>query len=838
MAATMAAATIPPPVGMPQVVRTSDEELAGYWSEVAALSSATLASGSGIGGGNPSGSGSGNATVITEGGGGSGNGSVSGSGIGHANGAAVIDVDAVPVVDLRSEVSSGVSLLTTSGDASGSAAPSMSIPAAAPAADPILSWSQPRHDHTGLSQGLGGLQVDSTRSGLSQEVGDLCLTPPPGLPAAVAAGPYPNAQPRAPELAVGIDVQMLQHFVNHEVIQHCSIIRSVHGTAEADTLVRYPSTWVDLCSLLEKLAYAPMVSDKWSRLGLAEWDGPAPTAEIIWSRARTCRMICGLADRAQWAEGCRTAAKLASTGMDEAADYCCQHLATVIAARKKSGLVGMALHRELGPQALRLLASTAPPQGEELLTQWSDVMHQKIASGDHILWARDLSALAEKGNAQFWDRVRGHSVILWAPEDNNSFTRLLSHYKKLVDAGQRPQSVRFVMPIRLLPGMSEVARVEDFHWSPLLMQNYRPYVQHTSYTTLPLDMVRPSHTLPQHVRMGLAIYTLGHDCVGAQTVMNNLAAPLLRVAEAKVAVLDLPASDISAFYRQLEAPVFARLLQHLNVQVRDPVRSFISTAEWPRLEVRLVFGSQVADLEMLGLLERLRTSPAGARLWYGLHSIYSAEDAMILEVGDAAAFSDMWKLCTQLVVIGPRRALVYSDAEAKTWTATMDEIMKIDLSASACKVKYKPCKMGGRTVATPTGTKGALGAVSRTVRGGCSPLDFMTIVSVQGETGSEDGQVLSGLMEWTAQHLRLQISAAVDGSRPRAGEFAPMTRPDGSIVPGRLQLLLRDAAEVDRIIGALHGLHLTVGTDIVSVAVTNDTNTAAPIAGNARGGRK
>ena len=78
---------------------------------------------------------------------------------------------------------------------------------------------------------------------------------------------------------------------------------------------------------------------------------------------------------------------------------------------------------------------------------------------------------------------------------------------------------------------------------------------------------RSIDTLPQHVRMGLAIYTLGHDCVGAQTVMNNLAAPLLRVAEAKAAVLDLSASDISAFDRQLEAPVFARLLQHLNVQL-------------------------------------------------------------------------------------------------------------------------------------------------------------------------------------------------------------------------------------------------------------------------------
>ena len=69
--------------------------------------------------------------------------------------------------------------------------------------------------------------------------------------------------------------------------------------------------------------------------------------------------------------------------------------------------------------------------------------------------------------------------------------------------------------------------------------------------------------------------------------------------------------------------------------LRDPTRSPLSTAEVPRVELHLVFPRVAADLDILMLLQRIRTTSLGSDAFYRLRSIFGADDTMILEVGNS-----------------------------------------------------------------------------------------------------------------------------------------------------------------------------------------------------------
>ena len=147
-------------------------------------------------------------------------------------------------------------------------------------------------------------------------------------------------------------------------------------------------------------------------------------------------------------------------------------------------------------------------------------------------------------------------------------------------------------------------------------------------------------------------------------------------------------------------------------------------------------------------------------MFYGLKSMYGAEDAMVLEVGSVRSLHHYWSLCSQLVTISQTKVSVYSDAATDAWTSTMDFVLAKDAADCAARLKWKTSKFGGRAIATPTATTTALAASRRGGNRRVSLLDHATTITLQGEVGREDGEVLVNLMSHVVASTGLGLRPA------------------------------------------------------------------------------
>ena len=163
--------------------------------------------------------------------------------------------------------------------------------------------------------------------------------------------------------------------------------------------------------------------------------------------------------------------------------------------------------------------------------------------------------------------------------------------------------------------------------------------------------------------------------------------------------------------------------------------------------------------------------------------------------------------------------------------------MARDTEAAATRLKWKPSRNGGRTIATPSSTTSALGATRR--RGGRPPsaLDHLTEVIVKGDIGRQDGEVIGLLMDHLNAKTGLGVKAAGDIRNPKTGEYVYQAAVDTGAPAGKVKLLLSDGDSVRRVFATLHGQTLQVGTDHIAIEVSNDLVNAAAASGNDLRGR-
>ena len=111
-------------------------------------------------------------------------------------------------------------------------------------------------------------------------------------------------------------------------------------------------------------------------------------------------------------------------------------------------------------------------------------------------------------------------------------------------------------------------------------------------------------------------------------------------------------------------------------------------------------------------------------------------------------------------------------------------------------------------------------------------MDHATTITLQGEGGREDGEALVKLMSHVVASTGLDLRPAASPHEPTVGEFVHMASVDAAAQPGRLKLLLRDAAEARKVYAALHGETVQAGQDYVGIVADNDVIDAASVPGN------
>ena len=351
---------------------------------------------------------------------------------------------------------------------------------------------------------------------------------------------------------------------------------------------------------------------------------------------------------------------------------------------------------------------------------------------------------------------------------------------------------------------------------------------HEKYTLTPtpMEVVLPGRDLPRHARVGLAVFHLAHSGDHIPPAILQPSRPLLEMEGLKVAVVDVPVGNVTKLFEALAESQFQQVL------IRDPTRSPLSTSAFSRMVINLVYPSGTADLVILTGLQRLRTLAVGADLFFGLRDLIGASDALILEIGNAASFRHYWPLCSQAIALSPTKLAVYSGAEPATWTASMDAVLSHEADDATARLKWKASRLGGRTVAAPSATPAALAAARRGGNRRITSYDYTATVSLEGEVGKQDNEILCRLMHHVVTTTGLQLRPAQDPAMPRVGEFFRVQAAEPTAKPGVMKLLLADLEEVRRVRGALHGQTVKVGSDIIAIRVGNDVVDAGPVPGS------
>ena len=655
---------------------------------------------------------------------------------------------------------------------------------------------------TGLSQQMDtvGLSASSASAPSQlQDGGTTVVVPPPSGP------------------RVKVNELALAQLVENEALQHFELVQAAVRPEDRAVPLLFPRTWLMLERVLKKLAYFTNSDDDWKVLGFALYEGPEPSPQSLHSRARVAQILLSLAQQTDWIVSCKNAAAKASARIDHALTSCLDNLEVLLWARETQKTSKLPLYKELGQAAVELLEATAENAGEWIVTQWSELLETTLRRPVTIDRSRQLAAMSERGDKKVLDELKGQAATLWLPADKNQATRLLKNYLSRTEAAQRPTSLRMIVPVPLYPEVSSVKSLLDLWTCYLMDSQWAPIVVSSTVTLTPMDMVLPGRDFPRSVRMGLAIFSLGHDGDKIPMQIFEHRQPRLTVVAAKVAVLDVPTTVVTRLMAALNSNIYADAL------VRDPVRSPLSTKLNPRMVINLIYDNAVWDQAILYGLNMLRDLPlgAGTYIYTGLRSIIADSASLILEIGDPSSMEHYWPLCSQAVAITPSKLAIFSTTEKTQWVATFDAVFQSNPQDTVALLRAKQSQ-GGRAIATPSGTRSSLAATRRGGNRKVTSQDYVTTVTAQGELGREDNALMCQLLLKVSEELGLGLAPAADPECPKTGEFYLCSAVHAAARPGMMRILLPDVESVKKVKEALHGQSMKVGMDTVGITVAND----------------
>ena len=400
---------------------------------------------------------------------------------------------------------------------------------------------------------------------------------------------------------------MLKEFVDRELQRHLPLVVAAGGGPQAPALA-FPTDWAGLEVTLRALAYHPGSEDPWRLLGVGMLHGPMPSSVLLSDRSSTALLLCEIAGAAGWEGEERARVQEFAQAVRAAASDCERELRVAVRERKRSGIPDLSAFKELGARG-REAALHGLPEGALDLTAWSRILAEEVAMGAGaptaamVDEARRLSALAERGDPAFWPAVAGRVVVMWAPEDRNAFSRVLADLLRAADPAARPESIRMVSPIRLVPGMTTPEAVSDYFWHPLLGARYLAVARRCRFVVEPMSMVSTGPTGPRQEKSGLALFDLDHQGQRQPPEMLQLRRPLIGVDADPHFVVDTQTTHLFDLLACLDGPALPGLV------VRQPARSPLSTKESPRVAITIYFPRGGARAGGTGTPEP--TSPRG-----------------------------------------------------------------------------------------------------------------------------------------------------------------------------------------------------------------------------------
>jgi len=461
--------------------------------------------------------------------------------------------------------------------------------------------------------------------------------------------------------------------------------------------------WQELVKTLRVLGFDLSKKDGWELLGLPKFDGPDPDKATVLRRAGLVDDLLDKANdtvlepeeqakRAEWV--CRVA---------KAKSQCVEELREVRRLRGQMKVAKDRLPRwaeaprdvvehimkEIGWPSVCALGLSNVLKSEKPQAE----MHQFCGPA----MAREVAGRMCKGGQDTVDALReveGRGLVLWCPDNREDMGRLCAGVAKAAGLEVRA-NVTLIIPLLPRPGCHKVGQFLDTWSHELLQGKWAPIIKETRFSSEPMKIVVSGAHAPMHQVRSLCMVTLSTEGGDGLRTMMRSRGVIGTGNDRTLIVVDLKEEEELEFLKRS-----GQVPRDIVEAWHGPTKAASSTRECGRIVYAGTLreeGAWAARVSVLLVKERME----GMGAVIGMHSTYSNEEAVLIDITSTEAAHKVQELLEDAVLVTPTLMVARSTASEAQWGRKVGEIFADRDNAYVERVRYRPSTGGGILAEAP-----------------------------------------------------------------------------------------------------------------------------------------
>ena len=286
-------------------------------------------------------------------------------------------------------------------------------------------------------------------------------------------------------------------------------------------------------------------------------------------------------------------------------------------------------------------------------------------------------------------------------------------------------------------------------------------------------------------------------------------------------LVDCPCTDPSMVTRTL-----AKTLADWSVRLMDPIRSMGATRETGRCLIRVLFPPDAGSrLDRAALINHLLTLHLPKSTLAADDSIVDDAASLLLEVTHPDAAIAVKGMCEEMTFLTSKKLLVRTKAPATSWAECMEELVRIDDTRCALRLRWRPGRLGGRILAQPELTAQQTAAVQReVVRQSLPPATHVPreiVISAPHFAGYDGGALVRIILGFLANR-GLPMEQGSDTGPLRDGQWRAAVDSLGIHHTGKVMLAVGNELDAVKVRDLLDERAVNVGQAVITLQVHED----------------
>ena len=513
----------------------------------------------------------------------------------------------------------------------------------------------------------------------------------------------------------GVPEESIHEWVETAVLRHFEVVQAANAIGRVGLVPKQPARTPDqLLEVLRKLGFDTQSSNPWKRLGLAPMEGAVIDDMMVQQRLDMARTLISATRGAGRWKGKGPDAQSAWTSLSEAAVACGQEMHEIQRRRARNRADPAPRWAELGAEALMLLDAHRLGDDEVIATQCSSILGDGASSSHRgVKPPPETRMIYEKMFKDGFDGLAAEGITLlttWCPKEPEALGRLLSAFSRHVNGRGRDVKVRLVVVLDAPGGCADPTAIADLWGHTLLSPKWAHIVGDIRFSDRPLEVVESGRVAPRLSTRSLLLATLSPTQDRAVPRPIGVGGAIARVGGCPTLVVDFESRDLVATEKVIRAA-------SEGVDMcwgGEPEVSPGSTPDFPRAIIKgAVQAGDATELELKALVLHIRSSGLPTSTLVATTNIFRDVSAPIVELSAPQAAYRIIPLCDEAAYVTPRKLTVKTLAPTDRWEHLLIDAHRSDPDCFVSRIKWRPSRNGGRTIAQAEATSGQLAAQCR-----------------------------------------------------------------------------------------------------------------------------